>query len=83
MKKTIRELYHEVLKKAEEYGVEFTTFKRERFEDEFDDTIDSLLGTIDWSFNTEINLEDYENILGGYEEEFEAEKEKKNGWWNY
>ena len=78
MKKTIKELYNDIRALQKKYEIELNTFRENRFEDGFSATIDDLLNNEDWSFMDKISLEDYNSILNGYEEEYEAEYQKKH-----
>lgn len=78
MKKTIKELYNDIRALQKKYEIELNTFRENRFEDGFSATIDDLLNNENWSFMDKISLEDYNSILNGYEEEYEAEYQKKH-----
>ena len=78
MKKTIKELYNDIRALQKKYEIELNTFRENEFEDGFSATIDDLLNNEDWSFMDKISLEDYNSILNGYEEEYEAEYQKKH-----
>ena len=78
MKKTIKELYNDIRAVQKKYEIELNTFRENRFEDGFSATIDDLLNNENWSFMDKISLEDYNSILNGYEEEYEAEYQKKH-----
>ena len=78
MKKTVKELYNDIRALQKKYEIELNTFRENRFEDGFSATIDDLLNNENWSFMDKISLEDYNSILNGYEEEYEAEYQKKH-----
>ena len=78
MKKTVKELYNNIRALQKKYEIELNIFRENEFEDGFSATIDDLLNNEDWSFMDKISLEDYNSILNGYEEEYEAEYQKKH-----
>lgn len=78
MKKTVKELYNDIRALQKKYEIELNTFRENRFEDGFSATISDLLNNEDWSFMDKISLEDYNSILNGYEEEYEAEYQYKS-----
>lgn len=78
MKKTIKELYNDIRALQKKYEIELNIFRENRFEDGFSATISDLLNNENWGFMDKISLEDYNSILNGYEEEYEAEYQKKH-----
>lgn len=78
MKKTVKELYNDIRALQKKYEIELNTFRENEFEDGFSATIDDLLNNEDWSFMDKISLEDYNSILNGYEEKYEAEYQYKS-----
>ena len=78
MKKTIKELYNDIRALQKKYEIELNIFRENEFEDGFSATISDLLNNEDWSFMDKISLEDYNSILNGYEEEYEAEYQYKS-----
>lgn len=78
MKKTVKELYNDIRALQKKYEIELNIFRENEFEDGFSATISDLLNNEDWSFMDKISLEDYNSILNGYEEEYEAEYQYKH-----
>lgn len=78
MKKTVKELYNDIRALQKKYEIELNIFRENEFEDGFSATISDLLNNEDWSFMDKISLEDYNSILNGYEEEYEAEYQYKS-----
>lgn len=78
MKKTIKELYNFVLKRAEFYGIKLKLNWRLKYEvlTSFEASIDKALGTTDWTFDDKISIEDFNIILDGFGEFFEGLHEK-------
>ncbi len=73
--KQINELYDLIMTRADHYGIELNWRVKERILTNFECSVDYVLGTSKWSYDDKISIDDFNNILAGFEEEFEAMKE--------
>lgn len=73
--KQINNLYKLILNRAEFYGINLNLRIKEMILTSFEADIDCVLGTSDWGYEDKISIDDFNNILSGFEELFESMRE--------